>query len=294
MVELKRNLKKMVETRVMHHDLFNEVEQLLFENKLAIDINEEFSADQIPSQRSDEVFRDAYYIRCNGWCLIEDYDRMKFIAKSHNKIIQFIQNSALSNIKDSPKYIQMKDKLDEMNRDAKNEKDRNKRFKIQTQIKALKDQLEKMTQPSLDGVDQWIIDGFESWVDTFMQDARYFYTYPFGDDNPFHVKANLKKDCFLDSDLRAVDYAFTSRPNVRLSLFGLVTSVPQKEKYPFDPMKEFKQHEALEENNDPVGFESAMRGLFRGFDGLDGFSKFNRYPNLNIYPIAVFREIIVK
>ena len=56
-------------------------------------------------------------------------------------------------------------------------------------------------------------------------------------------------------------------------------------------MKEFEGHESQDKKDDPVAFEAAFRGLFRGFDGLDKLSKFERYPNLTVYPLAIFRDI---
>ncbi|MFC1650706.1 hypothetical protein ACFL2X_03980, partial [Candidatus Latescibacterota bacterium] len=121
-----------------------------------------------------------------------------------------------------------------------------------------------------------------------------FHIYPFDDFESFHLKATLKRDNFLDGDSSFIDFAYTSRPNVKLTLFGLVTSNPPKGDHPFDPMKEFKNHESEDERDDPVGFESAFRGIFRGFDGLEKLITFSRYPNLFIYPLAIFRDIFPK
>ncbi|MGB8953610.1 MAG: M64 family metallopeptidase [Candidatus Aminicenantales bacterium] len=67
-----------------------------------------------------------------------------------------------------------------------------------------------------------------------------------------------------------------------------------KGEHPFNPMKEFESHEPGNKKDDPIGFEAAIRGLFRGFDGLERLSKFDRYPNLTVYPLAVFRDIYPK
>ena len=288
-----KHSKRFVETRVMYHDLFNTVERLLFEKSFAIDVNAALTASDIVDGTAHPLLRKAFYVRATGWALIEDYEKMKFIAQRHGKICEFISMSARSNLKDTDEYKQLEQQIAELKSSAGEQKDRNQKARQKVQIKALEKQLEETldSATTLEGVDQWIIDGFEAWVDTFMPNAIYFHLYPFDDLNTFHIKANLKQECFVDSNVRAVDFAYGGRPNVRLTTLGLVTSVPGEGDHPFDPMAEFKEHKSEDDEDDPVGFEAAMRGLFRGFEGIEKFGKFDRYPNITVYPLAVFRDI---
>ncbi len=288
-----KHTQSFVESRVMHHDLFNTVERLLFEKSFAIDVNASLTSADIVNGAAHAQFRNTFYARATGWALIEDYEKMKFIAQRHSKICEFISMSARSNLKDTDEYKQLEQQIDELKSSAGEQKDRNQKARQRTQIKALEKQLEETldTATTLEGVEQWIIDGFEAWVDTFMPNAIYFHLYPFDDLNTFHIKANLKPECFVDGDVRAVDFAYGGRPTVRLTTLGLVTSVPGKGEHPFDPMAEFKEHKPEDDEDDPVGFEAAMRGLFRGFEGMEKFGKFDRYPNITVYPLAVFRDI---
>jgi hypothetical protein len=64
--------------------------------------------------------------------------------------------------------------------------------------------------------------------------------YPFPNCPSFQVLCNLKSECFLDSDLEHLLYGYGNRPNVPLAVFGLITSIPDKAKPTFDPMKEFE------------------------------------------------------
>jgi hypothetical protein len=288
--------QRFVETRVMHHDLFNTVECLLFEKSLAIDVNAALTASDIVDGNAHPLFRKAFYVRATGWALIEDYEKMKFIAQRHGKICEFISMSARSKMKDTDEYKQLEKQINELKSSAGKQKDRNQKARWKEQIKAMEKHLEKTLESAttLEGVDQWIIDGFGAWVDTFMPNAIYFHLYPFDDLNTFHIKANLKHECFVDGDVRAVDFAYGGRPNVRLTILGLVTSIPCEGDHPFDPMAEFKGHKSEDNENDPIGFEAAMRGLFRGFEGMEKFGKFDRYPNITVYPLAVFRDIQAK
>ena len=285
--------QRFVETRVMHHDLFNTVESLLFDKAFAIDINASLTSSDITSGKAHRLFRQIFYVRATGWTLIEDYDKMKFIASRHNKICKLIRMSARSNFKESDEYKELQQQIADLKKTAQQQKDRNQRARQKKQIKAIEKQCEEVidSSTSLGDIDQWIIDGFQDWVDTFMPHAIYFHLYPFEDLGSFHIKANLKQDCFVDGDSAAVDFAYTGRPNVKLTALGLVTSIPSKDEPPFDPMKEFEDHKAEDKENNPIIFEAAMRGIFRGFEGLEKFGKFDRFPNLTIYPLAVFRDI---
>lgn len=283
---------QLVERRVMHHDLFNRVERLLFEKDYALDINESIKLVDVKSGEAHKKFNETFYVRCTGWPIFEDYDKMKTIGNNHNKLMKFINNSALSTLKDSQEYKDISFQIETAKNEVKKERDRNKKALKQKQIATL----EKSINQLLDGalcskVDEWITEGFSHWVDTFIKDAIYFHIYPFEESTDFHVKATLKRNCYVDGSTEYTDFAYTGRPNIKLTLFGLVTSIPPKGEHPFDPMVEFQNHIPKDEKDDPKGFESAFRGLFRGFDGLDNLSKFERYPNITIYPLAIFRDI---
>ena len=292
---MEKKISQMTESRIMHHDLFKRLEQLLFEKGYSIDINKTITVEELESGESHRKFEEIFYIRCTGWSLFEDYEKMKAIAKNHNILMQFIRKSALSSIKESAAYKELVGKIEAEKAKIRTEKDRNKKAILKNQLKALEKQLHTQLESSIGGeVEEWIIDGFSNWVDIFIKEAIYFHIYPFDNYGRFHIKAALKRNSFVDGDIKFTDFAYTGRPNLKLTLFGLVTSVPPKGKHPFDLMSEFEDHKPKNEQDDPIGFEAAFRGLFRGFDGLDNLSKFERYPNLTVYPLAIFRDIYPK
>jgi hypothetical protein len=289
-----KTTQKLVETHVMHHDLFNRMEELLFSEGLAIDINSDLSPEMIASGEGSSVLSRSYYVRCTGWCVMEDYEKMKGIADRYNDVFGFIRRSSIEGLKESDEYKTLKGQIEQLKEDANSNKDRNKKAIAKRSIRKLEQDLDTQLANSseLSGVDEWIIEGIKTWIDTFMAGDTIFYVYPFETSEGFHVKSHLRSDCFVDGDIGVFDSCYTSRPTVRLSVFGLVTSVPPMGgEHPFDPMREFEGHVPEDENDDQVGFEKAMRGCFRGFDGLESFIRFNRYPNITVYPLAVFREI---
>jgi hypothetical protein len=117
--------------------------------------------------------------------------------------------------------------------------------------------------------------------------------YPFEHYPSFQIMANLKKECFLDGDIDHVLFTYGPRPNIKLTVFGLITSIPNKEDEYFNPLSEFESLED-EEKTSEISFEQGMRGLFVGMEGFEKMIRFSRYPNVTIYPYAVYRNIVLK
>ena len=51
--------------------------------------------------------------------------------------------------------------------------------------------------------------------------------------------------------------------------------------------------EASGDTDDPLGYERAFRGVFEGMEGMEGLVRFSRYPNVTVYPLAVYRRVPV-
>ena len=79
---------------------------------------------------------------------------------------------------------------------------------------------------------------------------------------------------------------------------------PSKSARPFDPLGEFTEKLIEEdggvaalgeggEDMDQVGYERAFRAVFEGLEGMENLARFSRYPNVTVYPIAVYRRVPV-
>ncbi|MEO3681488.1 hypothetical protein ABHN84_04185 [Shewanella vesiculosa] len=136
-----------------------------------------------------------------------------------------------------------------------------------------------------------IIDGLKTWVRVFLPDVFNIRVYPFEDLKKFHVMSNVKRKFFLDDNTESVHYLFGSKPTIKVTMLGVITSIPKKEGDSFDPMKEFDDVELDEEGNEAQSFENGFRGVFRGFDGLEEMIRTCRYPRIMVQPIAVYRAI---
>jgi hypothetical protein len=67
----------------------------------------------------------------------------------------------------------------------------------------------------------------------------------------------------------------------------LITSLPSKNEILFNPLQEFQDVEILSKK---MKFESAFRKVFQAMEDIEDFSKYSRYPNISIYPIAIYRD----
>jgi hypothetical protein len=148
-------------------------------------------------------------------------------------------------------------------------------------------QVDEMLKPQVGNVDDWLVQGMRLFINTFMPTRINFRIYPFPGCHGFQVLCNLKRDCFVDSDLEHLLYGYGNRPNVPLAVFGLITSLPPKEATTFNPMREFEDDPDLGES---TAFEQGFRGVFGGMEGMEAIVRFSRYPNVTVHPIAVFRS----
>jgi hypothetical protein len=133
--------------------------------------------------------------------------------------------------------------------------------------------------------------GLKTWVNVFLPNIFNVRLYPFEEIMNFHVMSNVKREFFLDDDTESVHFLFGSKPTIKVTMLGVITSIPKKDEDTFDPMKEFDQENLDEEGNEHLSVESGFRGMFRGFDGLEAMIRTCRYPRIMLQPIAIYRAI---
>ncbi len=282
------------ESRILHHDLFSRIEGQLFNEGYALDVSAEFSSDSVVSGTAHERLSQAFYIRVEGWAVIEDYERMKSIAARYNRIAEFIARCGVSELEQTEEFQALQQQIEAARQRVEAIKDKNKRSKEDRTLRQLQqrfqEQLTALT--GLSGVAPWLVEGMGEFIDTFMPDRINLRIYPFDDLPVFNVVGNLRRTCFVDADIENLLFAYGSRPNVKLTMFGLVTSLPGPDAGQFDPMSEFDANiEISPESADQREFEKGFRGVFRGFEGFENMIRYSRYPNVTVYPVAVYRDI---
>jgi hypothetical protein len=282
------NATSIIESKLLHHDMLNKVEEKLTQLGLIVNLNKEI----ISSVSSPEDIRTAIgnkpYVIANGWGIIEDYNHILSITQEFNNIIEFIAKCGIESVKNSPEYLELQQKLEEKQKEIKGIADRNQRAIEKNKLNAIEKNLESILISKVSPVDEWLIKGIQKFIKVFVPNRINFRIYPFESCPSFQVICNLKHECFVDQDLEHLLYGYSNRPNIPLAVFGLITSLPSNIETRFDPMAEFETEEKLSEK---MIVEKAFRNLFSSMDQMEDFVRYSRYPNITIHPLAVFRQL---
>ncbi len=89
----------LLESRLLHHDLLNRVENALETLKVIVDLNKALPEDIDHPEGIREALGNHDYIRAEGWAAFEDYERLKDVSTSFNNLIAFITRCSLDEIK---------------------------------------------------------------------------------------------------------------------------------------------------------------------------------------------------
>lgn len=280
------------EVRVSHHDIYNDLESDLFDNGYAAEIGVDVTREAVDSGEATKIFESALCIKVEGHVVLEDYERMTRIAHNYKDIVGFINNSIKSNLNETPELKELVEKVDVMKEDIKKMKNGTAKTKRKNDLLDFERNLDVLlSSKEIGKVDDWIIDGMKTWVRVFLPDVFNIRVYPFEDSENFHVMSNVKRKFFLDDNTESVHYLFGSKPTIKVTMLGVITSIPKKEGDFFEPMKEFEDKDLDEDGNEAQSFESGFRGVFRGFDGLEEMIRTCRYPRIMVQPIAIYRAI---
>ena len=281
-----------LQSKTLHHEVLNLVESRLAKAGLVADLSELVPMNESSPEAVRAALINRPYLRAEGWSVVEDYQRIESICAKVNEIVEFVARAGQDTLRKSPQYQQLQDAIRARRDAVKQISDRNQRAIQQTELRSLEQKLDELTRPQLQTVEQWLIDGIRLWIKTFMPTRINFRIFPFSECPSFQILCNLKRECFVDSDLEHLLYGYGNRPNVPLAVFGLVTSMPSKDLSSFDPMQEFKDDSTA--SRPEMEVEKAFRNMFDGMEGIESFIRYSRYPNVTVHPIAVYRSFPIK
>ncbi|WP_372599161.1 hypothetical protein [Amphritea sp.] len=284
--------QELKEVRVSHHEIYSELERELFKHGYTAEIGQDIKKEDIESGNAINIFESALCVKAEGSIVLEDYERLTRIAHNYEDITKFINQSIKLSLQDVPEIKKIFDQIDVMKNGIRCMKNGPNKTKRNHELKALEETLESLVQTKLVGsVEDWVIDGLKTWVRVFLPDVFNIRLYPFSDLVNFHVMSNVKREFFLDDNTESVHYLFGSKPTIKVTMFGVITSIPKKEDDNFSPMEEFESEDLDKEGNEHLSVESGFRGVFRGFDGLEEMIRTCRYPRIMVQPIAIYRAI---
>ena len=292
MVAVAAEKSSQIESRVLHHDLLVRLEDYIFDKKLCLDIDEEAIIPCPDVEFIHSKLLHASCIRVRGWAVIEDYERINNLMKEYNSLIEFISRCGMQAIEQSEEYQSIQNNLEKAKELARSEKDKQKRLKAIKQVNNIDKQLKEIVEQAtgIKDLPEWLVKGMHQFTGIFMPGRIILRVYPFTSFPAFQVLSNLKKECFVDADFDNFIFSYGTSPTVKLSILGIVSSLPTKEAVKFDPMKEFSQ-EQDQHFSDQVSFESGFRKIFPAYEELQKFARYSRYPNVTVYPLAVYRTM---
>ncbi len=281
--------KSEIETKILHHDLLVKLEEVLFKATLAVDISALKAQDYQTLRDQIEPF---HYVRVEGWAALEDFRRLtKSTARFHD-LARFVGMCRLQGPEFQEQHKKVLEEFEAARKDIGTISDKNKRKTAEARLKKAEDSVAKEVEAliSTSGVPTWLTDGLQFFVDTFLPDSLNVRIAPFRNLPSFQVIAGLKRDCLVDGDIETLVFSYGTKPNVKLTLFGLITSFPSKGDESFD----FVDPPGDGEDADAAAFHGAFRGMFDALEGFEKFVRFSRYPNITIQPIAMYRNVGLK
>ena len=273
------------ETIEVYHELLNQIERSLFDRKILTDINDTF-------EERGKSFNDFLlevpnytYIKATGWSAFEDFERFKRIMNNFNDIQRLIYASTLETNQEI-KHIR------EQLNDAKKSLKKGVNNKDLMRLKAIEKNFDKAIEKESGAIllDETFIERVETFLNTFSPNRLNFRLAPFEVFNDFQILANLKGEHLVNGNFENIIYTYGSRPNIRLSVFGVITSCPQKNDMRNDLNDEYLGY-SDDELSEEGKFEKAFRNVFSSFENFEKFFFVPSYPKISVSPIAIYREI---
>lgn len=255
-----------------------------------LDVNKSHDTASTDAKPIHEKLKGAAFVRAGGWSSIEDYDRFHHMADNSNAIIEFIGRCTVHAAEQSPEYQKVQTELDSARQTLKKEVDRNKRAGHEARIKTLETRFRNMVaeRTQMQGLPDWMVTGFTLFIQSFLRGRVSFRVYPVETIPELQVLGSLRRECFINSSVEHFIATYGSRPHFKLTMLGLVTSVPPQTGHSFNPMAQFQR---LAEQNQDVKLELGFRQFYNALELLEGLIGFARYPNAIVHPLAIYREM---
>lgn len=273
----------------IYHELLNQIELELEKKRLLTNINDSFESFEGPYSDFIKTTQNFSFIKANGWSQFEDFERLKNIFSNFNEIQRLIFSSQLL---ENSEVKSIQQQIEDAKKRVKN-LERNQKAKELSHLKSLEkrfdDKLKELTDIHV--FDDDYINRMKMFLDTFSPNRLNFRLLPLDSFNDFQILANLKERYLVDSNFESIIYTYGTRPNIKLSTLGIITSCPQPTDQRVDLNDEFLMYND-NELTEAQGFDKAFRNVFTSFEAFEKFFFVPSFPKLAISPIAIYREVI--
>ncbi|MBO3269587.1 DUF6414 family protein [Hymenobacter defluvii] len=288
-----RGKERLVKTEKseLYHELLNEIEKQLLNNSLLTNINNSFDLWQGSYNGFMGEIHNMNYIKASGWGIFEDFERFKHILSNYNEVQRLIYKAQLDN---SPELLSLRKQLSDARKLAHQKDDRNVKSRDLAQIRAFEKKIDSLLENNtgISFIDEDFISGVKTFLNTFTPKRLNFRLLPLDNFNEFQILANLKDKYIIDGDFESIIYTYGTRPNVKLTVVGIITSAPRQQDVRVDPNDEFLIYSS-DDLSDVQGFDKAFRNMFSTFENFEKLFYVPAYPKIAISPIAIYREVIL-
>lgn len=274
--------KQIIESRSLHHNLLTKVEDELIKRKVVSELNLLEATSHI-ELRNEAKKRP--YLLAEGRVSIEDFIRLNEFSEVFNRFNEII---LWANLFNHPEYQAAKDEISALSHAKKNSKERKRKDKLEKELEELKKLVRAST--GLIEIDPALFENLRFMIDHFLKEVITVRLFPFDNVPEFQVIANLKKDSFIDGNIDSLIRAYGRRPNVDLTILGLVTSVPEVQEDDFFENLD-ERLEALTLQPESQALEKTFFAMSNALENVDKMLRFTRYPNVTVYPLAIYRSI---
>jgi len=269
----------------LYHELLNDVENKLSKKNILKDLNLSLTTSFNDFLKEVPNFT---YIKATGWCSFEDFERFKKIMSNFNDIQRLIYSSVLES---NPEVIAQKKEINELKRGLAKANN----VKELARLKAIEKKFDKTIEDASAAqlLDETFVERVKIFLDTFSPNRLNFRLAPFDLFPEFQILSNLKSEYLVNGDFENVIFTYGSRPNVKLTLFGIITSCPQEVDIRVDLNDEFNFYED-HELTEAINYDKVFRNVFSTFENFEKFFFVPSYPKIAISPIGIYREVIIE
>ena len=272
----------------VHHDLLVDTEQLLSDANMLVDLNEEFQNTPAQKESLHKVLREKPCVRVEGVSAFQDFGRVKRYLDGMIGLIPLLEAITMHQQGKSNEFYHLQGKIQDLEEQIEESGDRNRKKSLQKKLQGLMSQKENVAGgATTQQAPAPMLKAFGEFLDLIMPNRNHMAVQPFDYLGAFKVYSNLKRDCFVDSDTENVLFHYGSKPNVKLTVFGLVASVPESRPAPvslFDT-------DTLESEDDALKINQVFSQVSEAIEPLEKFGQVTRYPSVTVYPLAVYRAI---
>ena len=271
----------------LYHELLNQVEEQLTSNGILKDLNKEYENGNGSFNDFLQGVPNFTYIKSHGWSSFEDYERFKKIMSNFNDIQRLIYTSGLEG---NPEIIGLRKQINDLKKGLKKVNNPKELARLKAIEKTFDETLEKHSDASL--LDETFVERVKVFLDTFSPNRLNFRLLPFDIHSNFQILANLKSEYLVNGDFENLIYTYGSRPNVKITAFGIISSCPQLKDVRVDHNDEFLSYDEADFTEE-INYNRAFRNVFSTFENFEKFFFVPSYPKIAINPIAIYREVII-